>query len=356
MSPPAQPLLTRADLRLVMTASLSAGLAVILGVREANYAPSAVAAALGGTLGASRVLGIQRMQGTVLGGLIVAILHPSLSKVLPLPLGVGLALACTRLFGGSIGLHSGYKVAGMVVSVAWLIQDNGLSTWLDGRLVTTMIGVVLAWLSVATIWPSRALSQHHQLSKQLWTNCAELMRERAQQLELGQEVKASERMAQRNRLLAMQLKLQTQRPEAELELAADQLGERLGRLWDLQEQLLLSLIASYRTLLRIPMVPMPGPSLSRLLSVEVAALRTLADRLDLWSLHWPESRWLGQRRHRENSLAGALAQLEAAEVLVFADAEANEVLIGHCGGRRAVACQQLLSCAIDFETAWAATP
>jgi len=356
MSPPAQPLLTRADLRLALTASLSAGLAITLGLPETCYAPMAVAAALGGTLGASRVLGIQRMQGTVLGGVIVAILHPSLSKVLPLPIGMALALACTRLFGGSIGLHSGYKVAGLVVAVAWLIQDDGLSTWLDARLVVTMIGVLLSWLAVAVVWPSRALIKHRQLSSQLFNNIAQALRERAQHLERGKEVKASERMAQRNGLLALLLQLQTQRPEAEVELTTDQLGERLGRLWDLQEQLLLSLIASYRTLLRIPMVPMPGPSLSQLLSVEVAALRTLADRVDLWSLHWPESRWLGQRPHRENSLAEALAQLEAAEALVFADAEANQVLMGHCGGRRAVACQQLLNSAIDFETDWAAMP
>ena len=163
-------------------------------------------------------------------------------------------------------------------------------------------------------------------------------------------------MARRCALVAMLLKLQSQRPEAEMELADDRLGERLGRLWDLQDQLLSSLIASYRTLLRLPMLPMTGAGLTRLLAAEVAALRTLAGRLDLWSVHWPESGWLRQRQQTGQELADALQELEAAEATVFADAESNRVLMGRSGGRRAVACQQLLSSAIDFETAWAAMP
>jgi uncharacterized membrane protein YccC len=356
MSPPERPLLTRSDLRLALTASLSGGLMITLGLPDPFYGPLAIAAALSGTVGATRTLGLQRMQGTLLGGLIVAILYPTLRDSMPMPIGVALALACTRLFGGSLGLHSGYKVAGLVVAVGWIVHPNALNSWLPNRLLVTLIGVLLAWMSVAVFWPSRALNQRQQLSSQLFTNVAQLLRERAEQLERGEEITASERMARRCALVAMLLKLQSQRPEAEMELADDRLGERLGRLWDLQDQLLSSLIASYRTLLRLPMLPMTGAGLTRLLAAEVAALRTLAGRLDLWSVHWPENGWLRQRQQTGQELADALQELEAAEATVFADAESNRVLMGRSGGRRAVACQQLLSSANDFETDWAAMP
>ncbi len=356
MSATAPPLLTRSDLRLALTAALSAGLVITLGLPDPVYGPLAVAAALGGTVGASRTMGIQRMQGTLLGGVILAILHPTLSPVLPLPIGVALALACTRLFGGSLGLHSGYKVAGLVVAVGWTVHAGELSAWIPLRLLVTLIGVLLSWLAVAQFWPSRALDQRQQLCRRLYTGFAEALRERAGQLESGVEVEAGERLARRNTLLAMLLQLQSQRPEAEVELGSDRLGERLGRLWDLQEQLLSSLIASFRTLLRLPMVPMTGPSLTRLLAAEVASLRALADRLDLWNGHGTESAWLRQRRPADDSLSAALRELEAAEVGMFSDAEANALVMGRSGGRRAVACQQLLSTAIAFETVWAATP
>jgi uncharacterized membrane protein YccC len=111
------PLLTRDDLRLALTAGLSAGMGITLGLPDPVYGPLAVAAVLGGTVGASRTLGIQRMLGTLMGGVILLVLYPTLSPILPMPIGVAIALVCTRLFGGSLGLHSGYKVAGLVVSI-----------------------------------------------------------------------------------------------------------------------------------------------------------------------------------------------------------------------------------------------
>jgi len=356
MSATTPPLLTRADLRLALTAGLSAGLVITLGLPDPVYAPLAVAAVLGGTVGASRTMGIQRMQGTLLGGVILVILHPTLSPILPMPIGVALALACTRLFGGSMGLHTGYKVAGLVVGIGWTAHASELGSWIPLRLLVTLIGVLLSWLAVAKFWPSRALDQRQQLWRRLHTGFAEALRERAQQLERGQEGEAGERVARRNALLAMLLQLQSQRPEAEVELSSDRLGERMGRLWDLQEQLFSELIASYRTLLRLPMVAMAGPSLTHLLAAEVAGLRALANRLDLWSLQGQESWSPRQQRDQRDNLAEALADLEAAEATVFADAEANALLMARSGGRRAVACQQLLDTALRFEAAREALP
>jgi hypothetical protein len=351
MSATTPPLLTRSDLRLALTAGLSAGLVITLGLPDPVYAPLAVAAVLGGTVGASRTMGIQRMQGTLLGGVILVILHPTLSPILPMPIGVALALACTRLFGGSMGLHTGYKVAGLVVGIGWTAHASELGSWIPLRLLVTLIGVLLSWLAVAKFWPSRALDQRQKLWRRLHTGFAEALRERALQLERGQEGEAGERVARRNALLAMLLQLQSQRPEAEVELSSDWLGERVGRLWDLQEQLFSELIASYRTLLRLPMIAMAGPSLTRLLAAEVAGLRTLADRLDLWSLQDHDSWSPRQQPDQRDNLAKALAELEAAEATVFADAEANALLMARSGGRRAVACQQLLDTALRFEAA-----
>ncbi|MEI6031308.1 MAG: FUSC family protein [Synechococcaceae cyanobacterium ELA739] len=349
MSSTARPLLTRADLRLALTAGLSAGLTIALGLPDPVYGPLAVAAVLGGTVGASRTMGIQRMQGTLLGGVILAILHPTLSPIVPMPIGVAVALACTRLFGGSLGLHSGYKVAGLVVGIGWTAHASQLSSWIPLRLLVTLIGVLLSWLAVAQFWPSRALDQRQELTRRMNAGFAEALRQRALQMESGIEEEASARVARRNGLLALLLQLQSQRPEAETELTSDRLGKGLRSLWDLQEQLYSSLIASYRTLLRLPMVPMIGPSLTRLLAAEVAGLRAVADRLDLWSRQSQDLAIFKQRRDQDNDLAAALADLESAEAGVFADAGANALLMARSGGRRAVACQQLLSSAIRFE-------
>lgn len=160
----APPLITRTDLRLALTAGLSAGFVIVLGLPDPFYAPLAVGAAMGGTVGATRLLGTQRVLGTLLGGVIVAIGFNTMGQALPLPLGVAVALALTRIFGGSLGLRSGYKVAGLVVAMGWTVHHTNLASWIPTRLVVTLIGVLAAWLAVSQIWPSRALEQHQEHS------------------------------------------------------------------------------------------------------------------------------------------------------------------------------------------------
>ena len=354
-----QPLITRVDVRMALTAGLSAGLVISLGLPDPFYGPMAVGAVLGGTLGASRTLGIQRMLGTILGGLIVGIGYPTMGAILPLPVAVGVALAATRLFGGSLGLRSGYKVAGLVVAVGWTIHSRELFSWLAARLVVTLVGVLLAWLAVSQFWPSRALEQRQQLSRQLFADFADALRDRAHRLGLGEEARAANRLDRRDQLLAKILALQANRVDARTELQSDGLGQRLGRLWDLQEQLLSELIAIYRTLLRLPMVPMAGPSLQALLAAEVAALAAAADWLELWASSWPEAPGalvrLGPRPAAED-LARAIQGLEQAELGVFADPQANATLMAGSGGRRAVACQQLLLALQRFGQDWQSVP
>ncbi|MEB3332000.1 MAG: FUSC family protein [Synechococcaceae cyanobacterium] len=352
----APPLLTRADLRLALTASLSGGLALTLGLADAFYAPLAVGAALGGTLGASRVLGIERLQGTVLGALIVLVSVPTLSGAVSLPLGVAFTLFLTRLLGGALGLHSGYKVAGLVVAMGWTVHAGSLVTWLPERLLATLVGVLMAWLAVGAFWPSRALELRSQLSRRLFHAFAAALRERAELLNLQQEISGAERVAQRQSLMGMIVELQNQRADALVEVGNDWLGDRLGRLWDLEDQLLSGLLSHLRTLLRLPHVPMAGPSLQRLLGAEVAALETVAGRLELWADRWPQRPGLRRPHGGSEPLDPVRAELEAAEQQVFADPEANRLLMAGAGGRRAVACQQLIATLQSFETAWSLTP
>jgi len=352
------PLITRAELRLALTAGLSAGLAITLGLPDPVYGPLAVAAVLGGTVGASRTLGIQRMLGTLMGGLILVVLYPTLNPILPMPIGVAIALASTRLFGGSLGLHSGYKVAGLVVAVGWTAHATAITSWVPIRLLLTLLGVLMAMATIRWFWPSRAIDRRQALSLQLYREFAIAFREQALLLRSGDGVRGAGGLERRNQLLGLILEHQNQRVDAAVELGADRLGERLARLWDRQEQLWSDLIASYRTLLRLPPLPRRHGPLAHLIEAEAALLEVAADRLEQWAGSWPSSPpRRGMAAEREGDpLTKARDNLEAAEMDLFEDGEATALLLAGSGGRRAVACSQVLVAVQGFEAAWRATP
>jgi uncharacterized membrane protein YccC len=349
-------LITRSELRLALTAGLSAGLMITLGLPDPFYASLAVGAALGGSVGATRLLGTQRLLGTVLGGVIVAIGFTTMATALPMPLAVGVGLGLTRILGGSLGLRSGYKVAGIVVVMGWTVHASSLASWIPERLVATLVGVLAAWWAVRWVWPSRALDGHLELSRRLFRQVAALLRERAELMERGEEQPAGQRIERRNQLLAAMLQLQSKRQDARLELGRDPIGQRLERVWDLQEQWLSSSIGHCRTLLRLPMPPMHSPSLQGLLHAETALLQSMAERIEIWAEHWPEGRWLVGASKSSTSLATDLLTLEQAESAVFEDPAANALLLSGSGGRRAVTCQQLHQAVIDFEEQWQSVP
>ena len=350
------PLITRAELRLALTAGLSAGLAITLGLPDPVYGPLAVAAVLGGTVGASRTLGTQRMLGTLMGGLILVVLYPTLSPILPMPIGVAIALACTRLFGGFLGLHSGYKVAGLVVAVGWTAHASAITSWVPIRLLLTLLGVLMAMATIRWFWPSRAIDRRQELSVQLFREFAIAFREQAVLLREGDGVRGAGGLERRNHLLGLILEHQNQRVDAAVELGADQIGERLVRLWDRQEQLWSDLISSYRTLLRLPPVPHRQGSLIQLLEAKVAVLEAVADRLELWATSWPAPPRSSTSARDGDVLQRVGRDLETAEIGLFEDAEATAVLMAGSGARRTVACQQVLLAVEGFEKAWRATP
>lgn len=350
-------LVSRADLRLALTAGLTGGLLVSLGLPDPFYGPMAVGAALGGTVGASRSLGLQRLLGTVLGGVVLAVLHPTLSPVLPLPIGVALALATTRLLGGCFGLQSGYKVAGLVVAVGWTVHATTISSWVPIRLVVTLIGVLTAWLAIRCVWASRAIDRRQQLAVQLYRAFALALREQASLLRDGDGMRGVRGLERRNHLLGLILEHRNQRGDAEVECGGDRLAERLARLWDRQDQLWSDLIASYRTLLRLPRLPRQHEPLAAVIAAEVGVLEAVAVRLELWAGCWPRPPGrLAMAEGDRDPLAVACEKLEAAEIGLFEDQQATALLLAGSGGRRAVACSQLLLAVQGFEAAWRATP
>lgn len=358
MTRPEPPLITRDELRLALTTGLTAGLGITLGLPDPIYGPLAVAAVLGGTVGASRTLGLQRMLGTLMGGVILLVLHPTLSPILPMPIGVAIALASTRLFCGWLGLHSGYKVAGIVVAVGWLAHAASITTWVPIRLLLTLLGVLMSLAAISWFWPSRAMDRRQALSLRLFREFAMAYREQAALLRQGEGGRGARDLERRNQLVELILAQQSQRPEAVAELGNDQLAERLGRLWDRQEQLWSELIATYRTLLRLPPLPRCHGSLAPLIEAEAVLLEAAADRLERWAGCWPNP------PHRRgpaaegdgDRLARAGRDLEAAEIGLFDDANATAILLRASGGRRAVACSQVLLALQSFEAAWRATP
>jgi len=212
--------------------------------------------------------------------------------------------------------------------------------------------VLAAWLAVSWIWPSRALAQHQAHSRRLFGEIATLLRERASLLLEERELEASARLQRRNQLVTATLQLQNLRQEAHQELGYDRMGERMQRLWDLQEQWLSAVISHYRTMLRLPVVPLTSPGLKALMEAEHFLLKDLADQLDGWAKHWPSAPPLGA-----NATAGPdLERLEQAETSAFQDPLATAVLLGSSGGRRAITCHQLVEASRGFEAAWAAVP
>jgi hypothetical protein len=98
--------------------------------------------------------------------------------------------------------------------------------------------------------------------------------------------------------------------------------------------------------------------LAHLIEVEAALLEAAADRLETWAGCWPSPppRRRITAQGEGDPLATAGRNLEAAERGLFEDAEATALLLAGSGGRRAVACSQVLLALQGFEVAWRATP
>ena len=155
-----KPWFTRQELRLVLITGLSAGFGLLSSIPYGFYLPLTTAAVLSSTYGNSMKLGIQRLMGSLMGVIILIIFTKCLD--LPLPLGLGLALASTRLLGELLGLQVGYKVAGTIIVMGWLVHEQVETIWGPIRLFWTGLGIVISLLACQWIWPSQTIPQLHQ--------------------------------------------------------------------------------------------------------------------------------------------------------------------------------------------------
>ena len=239
-----QPWFTRHDLRLAVVTGLSAGIGLLSPIPYGYYLPLTTTAVLSSTYGNSLKLGIQRLLGSLMGVIILIIFTRGLE--LPLPLGLGLALATTRLFGGILGLQVGYKVAGNIIVMGWLVHEQVETVWGPIRLFWTGLGIVISLWASQSIWPSRTIPiLHEQFSSLLIAISQELTTE-SSQLKKGFPIATSPKQQQSIRFtLQGQLNaVRQQQLSAQMELGVNSEHHPLHDLWSSIDLLISQLLSS----------------------------------------------------------------------------------------------------------------
>ena len=299
------PWILRSDLRLALVTGLGAGFGLLNSVPFGYYVPLCTAAVLSGSYGNSMKLSIQRILGSVMGVLIVLLFSRGLQ--LPLPLGLGLALASVRLLGGALGLQVGYKVAGNIVIMGWLVHNAEETTWGMSRLFWTAFGIALSLWATRFIWPSGTIpSLHRQFARFIDELIQEFLLEQ-QRLEdiTPSRIPIARRRDRRTELLQKINALRQQRDHAQVELGLNPENHQLHQLWT-ELDLLISQLMSVLDGLRGLPAPVQSPPFikalhlqeAEVLSHQIALLTVLAGNLrrtdlvekqclDLQSLHEP---------------------------------------------------------------------
>ena len=299
------PWILRSDLRLALVTGLGAGFGLLNSVPFGYYVPLCTAAVLSGSYGNSMKLSIQRILGSVMGVLIVLLFSRGLQ--LPLPLGLGLALASVRLLGGALGLQVGYKVAGNIVIMGWLVHNADETTWGMSRLFWTAFGIALSLWATRHIWPSGTIpSLHRQFARFIDELIQEFLLEQ-QRLEdiTPSRIPIARRRNRRTELLQKINALRQQRDHAQVELGLNPENHQLHQLWT-ELDLLISQLMSVLDGLRGLPAPVQSPPFikalhlqeAEVLSHQIALLTVLAGNLrrtdlvekqclDLQSLHEP---------------------------------------------------------------------
>jgi hypothetical protein len=343
----------RKDLRMALSIGLSAGLIIVLGLPDAVYGPLAVSASLGATVGNSWRLALERILGTFLGAISVEITYHTLNNAVPTPVGVAIGLGLMGLICKHLGLQVGYRVGGIVVVMGYTAHAIDLNQWIPMRIITTLIGLSVALLAINLFWPSRALTQHQNQSKQVWIEFAKAFRERYYLLQNNIELNVSERRERRNFLLEKMIALENLRPDALTELGSDRVGMQRVKLWDLEDLAFSEFLNAYITLMRLPIIPMQGEYLEQLLFAELEVLEAVANRCELWSSVWPWPKKLAKETNGQPPLETEKIKLLSAEKHLFNDPFSQSILLTPTAGRRASLCLQLINTAQKFEAAWA---
>ncbi len=319
-------LIRREELRLAVVTGLCAGLASIAPIADGYYMPIAVVAVMGSSYGGSYRLGVQRLLGSLLGAAILLVCQAGLT--LPLPLALAIALTLTRLLGGLLGLEVGYKVAGFVVVMGWLVHTNNLTTWLPLRLLWTCLGILIGLLAMQLLWPSRAIPMRHGACRRLLAELGGELRQQAERLDGPEpEREASpltpcERQALHRRDLSALMALRRTLGEAITELGPNPERQPLLPFWQ-QLDACLSLLLGCLDALRNLRPPLRRlPILDRVHGAEAELLRAAAERLTLWAAVLPHARGLQaavdpQGVALASPLAPQLERLRSAEQALF---------------------------------------
>jgi len=270
--PSGQPWVLRSDLRLALVTGLSAGFGLLSDISYGYYLPMTTAAVLSSTYGDSLKLGIQRLLGSLMGVILLLIFSRGLN--LPLAMGLGLALGTTRLLGGVLGLQVGYKVAGNIIIMGWLVHNSVETTWGPLRLFWTVLGIAISLWASRWIWPSRTIPNLHRqwagmvegLAQELAVEAESLRQEHPQTLDPGQ------RRARRTHLITQINGLRQQGQIAQIELGVNPENHPLHRLWSELDLLCSQLLSVIDGLRGLPAAIQSPDEVRELHSREVAVL------------------------------------------------------------------------------------
>lgn len=264
-----RPWALRSDLRLALITGLGAGFGLLSPIDFGYYIPLTTAAVLSSSYGNSLKLSFQRMLGSVLGLVVLLIFSRGLE--MPLPLGLGLALTTIRLFGGAFGLQVGYKVAGNIVIMGWLVHQSEETGWGMMRLFWTAVGIALSLWATRTIWPSQTIPTLHRSIASLVSGLAEDFSLEAERLRQHTPERFSmRRRRERRQVLLHQLNaLRTQRASAQLELGVNPESHPLHELWSELDLLCSQLLSVLDGLRGLP-APMHRPASIRALHEQEA--------------------------------------------------------------------------------------
>ena len=258
------PWILRSDLRLALVTALGAGFGLLNSVPFGYYVPLSTAAVLSGSYGNSMKLSIQRILGSVMGVVIVLLFSRSLE--LPLPLGLGLALACVRLLGGVLGLQVGYKVAGNIVIMGWLVHNAEESIWGMSRLFWTAFGIALSLWATRYVWPSGTIpSLHRQFASFIDELIQEFLLEKQRlEAEAPTRIAMAKRRNRRTEILQQLNALRQQRDLAQVELGLNPENHPLHQLWTELDLLISQLISVLDGLRGLPAPVQEPPSIKAL--------------------------------------------------------------------------------------------
>ncbi len=310
------PWILRSDLRLALVTGLGAGFGLMSSVPFGYYVPLCTAAVLSGSYGNSMKLSIQRILGSVMGVLIVLLFSRGLQ--LPLALGLGLALASVRLLGGALGLQVGYKVAGNIVIMGWLVHNAEETTWGMSRLFWTAFGIVLSLWATRHIWPSGTIpSLHRQFARFIDELIEEFLLEQ-QRLEdvTPSRIPIARRRDRRTELLQKINALRQQRDHAQVELGLNPENHQLHQLWTALDLLISQLMSVLDGLRGLP-APVQSPPLikslhlqeAEVLNHQIALLTVLAGNLRRTDLVEKQCLDLQSLREPNRDLRAAAQQL-----------------------------------------------